>query len=340
MGKIKKLIKKYENDIDDNLIQHFLKNDPSSTKKYFEYMLKMYPIILKERKISFYPEGMVFEILVFSIKEFDMLLPYIEDKDIYSPKYKDFTTLCLVIKNAREDKQKSLLKKEILIIFEDDKMLMIHPLTHESSMKYGANTTWCTTSKDHPGTFNTYKYGWLVYVIIKNVGKIALHTSPYSFNDDIETFKYDIYNEIDKKIDAHNIKGLEWFEVLEMDTHYRNFVRENLDYKKHQNTYKFATNGYYWNTLRTTPDLRDYQTLIERFQKYYEVVNQIPKENFGIGSQSYATSNVTIDYDDILWERKSEDIRIRGQELTRRMVEYYRNEGILIKNTDITKLIP
>lgn len=63
---------------------------------------------------------------------------------------------------------KKILKNQILNHYEDDEWLIITPLTHESSCKFGSNTKWCTSSKNDPSHFKTYsKNGVLIYVINK-----------------------------------------------------------------------------------------------------------------------------------------------------------------------------
>ena len=53
-------------------------------------------------------------------------------------------------------------------IYEDDNFLLVIPLTHAASCKYGANTKWCTSSSDDT-MFNKHnKMGSLGYLIIKD----------------------------------------------------------------------------------------------------------------------------------------------------------------------------
>jgi|TARA_R110000803_G_scaffold43972_2_gene93354 hypothetical protein len=53
--------------------------------------------------------------------------------------------------------------KEIL---RTKKWLIVKPLTLKSSLKYGYNTKWCTSSKENPLTFYEYsKEGILIYII-------------------------------------------------------------------------------------------------------------------------------------------------------------------------------
>ena len=73
-----------------------------------------------------------------------------------------------------------IVKKESEKLYEDDRFLIIRPLSHKSSCYYGANTQWCTTTKDNEDYFNRYtSKGKLYYIIDKKssdrtYGKMAL----------------------------------------------------------------------------------------------------------------------------------------------------------------------
>lgn len=71
-------------------------------------------------------------------------------------------------------------KKESEKLYEDDRFLIIRPLSHTSSCYYGANTKWCTTTRDNDDYFNKYTSKGKLYYIIdkkssdKTYGKMAL----------------------------------------------------------------------------------------------------------------------------------------------------------------------
>jgi hypothetical protein len=52
-------------------------------------------------------------------------------------------------------------------IYEDGDTLVIVPLTHVGSCKYGQGTKWCTTSKDNPSYFNAYTKRATLYRILQ-----------------------------------------------------------------------------------------------------------------------------------------------------------------------------
>jgi hypothetical protein len=43
--------------------------------------------------------------------------------------------------------------KQIHVDLENDTWCVLRPLTHESSVKYGSSTRWCTASKNNPYQF-------------------------------------------------------------------------------------------------------------------------------------------------------------------------------------------
>ena len=58
-------------------------------------------------------------------------------------------------------------------LYEDDNFLLVIPLTHDASCKYGSGTKWCTTGRDEEGQewFNKHNTtGSLGYLIIKDNG--------------------------------------------------------------------------------------------------------------------------------------------------------------------------
>jgi len=66
------------------------------------------------------------------------------------------------------------LEKEIKKVYEDDTWLSLRPLSLEASMKYGANTKWCTTTESGQYYARYSSRGILIYNINKKTGyKVA-----------------------------------------------------------------------------------------------------------------------------------------------------------------------
>ena len=89
-----------------------------------------------------------------------------------------FLTLYDKFQFLSDQEEKS--KKESEKLYEDDRFLIIRPLSHTSSCYYGANTKWCTTTRDNEDYFDRYTSKGKLYYIIdkkssdKTYGKMAL----------------------------------------------------------------------------------------------------------------------------------------------------------------------
>lgn len=186
--KVERLREKYGPFI-DSTFNKLISGDPSDNSKYTEFLLRSW----SQKKINNCPSTITD--LIGYIHAFDALLPYIEveDRDIYSKKYYDISNLEKVIVAAEEKKEENTFNREehCDIFVENDEYIFLSPKTHRGSLKYGANTKWCTASKNNPGTFERYnKDGLLCYLISKSetvyttVSKLAIYcdikSQPYS----------------------------------------------------------------------------------------------------------------------------------------------------------------
>ena len=90
-------------------------------------------------------------------------------------------------------KTKSEIEKELKNqsekLYEDDDILVVKPNTYAASCYYGANTKWCTTTKESSNYFRQYvEKGSLYYFLNKKTGlKLALHIN----KNDGEKLVYD-----------------------------------------------------------------------------------------------------------------------------------------------------
>lgn len=93
----------------------------------------------------------------------------VNQKDI--TKYSNFSDLSAAISLAEIKEYQKINEKKTIREFEDDKWLIVKPLSFESSIKYGSNTRWCTTYKHEKEYFFKYcQNGMLLYVINKETG--------------------------------------------------------------------------------------------------------------------------------------------------------------------------
>ena len=88
-------------------------------------------------------------------------------------------------------------------LYEDDEVLVVKPKSHAASCYYGANTKWCTATKDNSGYFQRYSVNGNLYYFInkKNNNKLALYVN------DSERTK-EVYNAQDRVVGIDTLKEL------------------------------------------------------------------------------------------------------------------------------------
>jgi hypothetical protein len=181
MAKIKDLKDKYPTYKID-VIEVLSKMDPTKTNKYLPFMIKCtsdwVKWINKELKNETFKE--MFEV----IKDFEDLSQrnLLDNKDIYS--YESNQDIIESVKSAKEKITRSeVKKKETEVLYEDDRWLVLFPLSVRSSNLYGKGTKWCVSSEDH----NYGKYfkqytdnGVLIFVIDKKVSDTEARTNDFA----------------------------------------------------------------------------------------------------------------------------------------------------------------
>jgi hypothetical protein len=211
---IKKLKKVHPND--DVFIDKIFNVDPTSTGKYSEwiynYLLKTLPtsdediieqdirntIIPFEQKYSKINDEVVKDYFQNNEITNDFkrkILSNPKDINSYPTTYSVQRMLDIIDEYKSEREKQREAKKNVVKVFEDDKYLVVKPLTYESSCYYGRNTRWCTASTDSSVNFNKYsKNGNLYYFIDKRHpnDKVAL----YLEKDGNKLLKY-VYNSND-----------------------------------------------------------------------------------------------------------------------------------------------
>jgi hypothetical protein len=164
MSKVDDLRNKYKS-VSNSSFSKFEEADLTPTKKYLDFMLKTW----EDRKTGG-PYRTVGSIIV-AVNKFHNLIPWVENKDIYSKEYYgNFGKLIDVIEVAEVAREEKNFNKEehINVLLETDEFLLLQPKTHKGSIKYGANTKWCTTTKNNESIFKNYtRDGFLGYLIDK-----------------------------------------------------------------------------------------------------------------------------------------------------------------------------
>lgn len=210
MSKVDDLKKKYSQ-VSTASFNKFVEADTTPTKKYLDFMLKTW----EDRKISG-PHRTTGSIIK-DVMKFNDLLPYIENKDIYSKEYYgNYQKLLDIIERAEETREEKYFVKEdhINILLETEDFILLQPKTHKGSMKYGANTKWCTTAKNNESIFKNYtRDGFLAYLIDKtgtkneNYRKVAMYLefAQGGLNESIK-----IYDVKDKYAHESHLIASEW----------------------------------------------------------------------------------------------------------------------------------
>ena len=233
MSKVEELRAKYSK-VTKPTFNKFVEADVTPTKKYLEFMLKTWDN--KDKMMIYVTTKVVIDI----VKKFDSLLPYIENKDIYHKDYADLSLLSQVINDAEiaKDEKTFVREEHANVLLENDRYLLLQPVTHRGSLKYGAGSKWCTASKNSPEVFNRYtKNGYLVYLIdktkkVSNTGsKMALYME---YSECPINGKVSFYNTIDSCVSISNTKTYEWDEsdLFDITTTYRYYHIKMKNIKK------------------------------------------------------------------------------------------------------------
>lgn len=226
MAKVDKLIEKYKGRISARTINALNKGDETETKKYLEYMCKLWLDVRSSPKV------------VKWVKEFDELLPYIENKDIYHSDYLSSTKLLETIAIAQEVKEEKTFVREehVDVLIENDRYIMLIPKTHRGSLKYGKGTKWCTAMNDYEGHFGDYsRDGYLIYLSRKNEKRDIWDKVAFYVENDNATFGHvTVYtsNDIEKSDRDFFSSTWDMEDILYIISYIRQYVTY-CEYRKH-----------------------------------------------------------------------------------------------------------
>ena len=89
---------------------------------------------------------------------------------------------------TKGDKIRKVKETGVERIYEDGEWLVVSPKTHEASCHYGANTKWCTASKERPGYFKEYTKEGPLYILInkRTKRKYQIHFETDFFADETD----------------------------------------------------------------------------------------------------------------------------------------------------------
>lgn len=228
MAKVDTLIEKYKGQISARTINALNDGDTTKTKKYLEYMCKMWLEIRRAPQV------------IKPVMEFDSLLPYIENKDIYHSDYSDIDFLFESIEKAKELKEEKTFNKEehVNVLIENEDYILLRPKTHRGSLKYGKGTQWCTAQTNYPGHFNSYtRDGYLVYLLRKKErGDIWDKVAFYIESDNVTFGFMDVYTSNDSNKGSRDIYKSSW-DITQM-MYIVSYVRQYITYCEYKKTAK------------------------------------------------------------------------------------------------------
>lgn len=281
MGKIETLKERFPK-IREVSFDRIVKEDLTPTKKYLEIMLKFWS--KKNEQNQDYITSI--KHMGNTIKKFEELLPYIVNKDIYSSHYYRFSVVEQTVFDAEKIKiDKTFVKEDnVDVIFEDDKTMLLRPLTHIGSLKYGSDAKWCTASKTDKKTFNSYfTSGFLFYLIDKtsskqgNYNKVAF----YSDNKSDSLFSYyQIYNQADSCVNIGTLLKNGWeydtlFNLTAAMRYYAQILIDNENTKKQVkadmsklenfNFQRFYENLHKLKVINDIESYKNFQPILDKF---------------------------------------------------------------------------
>jgi len=159
--------------LDLNLVRLISKLDPSKTNKLTPFMVKVFKKRISKFEKEVIQENGIYSsrykyvnnkmsdvsgieklllswvIDQFSAENIETLVEFNEalDKGLVDQndisKYENFEDITNQLSVARTKELLKKSRKEISVVYEDDEIMMLKPLSFEASLKYGAGTKWC-----------------------------------------------------------------------------------------------------------------------------------------------------------------------------------------------------
>jgi len=236
-GRLEDMIKKYENTLRADLVRELSASDPSGNNKYLDWMCL--------QRVDYTSES-----IIKMVECFHENLNRLSEKNVNAI-YSDVTATNTKIKKAPKDINSYPTPEDIeamckyfeenaprtasrVKIYEDDRWLVVSPLTHKASCEYGAFSSWCVSTSNVDYYDRYTRDGILIFFIDKtgtslekkdaNVYKFAVNIKTHA--QDLEEWEW--YSMSDARIDAHLMMNLVPKNLLEAASKYSIEVLENL----------------------------------------------------------------------------------------------------------------
>lgn len=242
-GRLEDMIKKYEGKVPEDVVRQLSAGDPSGNNKYLDWMCS--------QKIDFTSESIIDVVKCFhenvnrlSEKNVNVIFADLnpEDRIKKAPKdinsYPTVDSIYLICNYFEEQKPKTASRVKI---YEDNKWLVVSPLTHEASCSYGAYSNWCVSTSNNTYYQRYTKEGILVFFLDKkgknptkpdaNIYKIAVNIK----YDETDPIDWDWYSMEDTKVDAALMMNFIPKNLIEATSKYLNEFLGELQKKNEVN---------------------------------------------------------------------------------------------------------
>lgn len=223
-GRVEDARKKYP-DVNNELFNYYVDNDPSGNQKYLDWLLKRTPEHLINKVYS------TTRHIVNKLKLFHDKNQMFKIKDINQ--YKSFGDLITAVGDVEEKLVRKQIKQQAKqqkdVIYKDDRWLVVSPHTWEASCYYGAGTKWCITSTDDTAYWDRYSKNSTFFFIIDKTKTQEDNLYKVAYRIIGRKGKYELWNAIDNEITNKGV-GREWFDTLpeKLKEDAENYHKENF----------------------------------------------------------------------------------------------------------------
>lgn len=279
-GRKEDLKKKYSNKFDNEVLDFVfgISDLQDFNHKYTDFVLKT---LSPNEDVDLHVD-----VAVQLVKDFDKYQSQLEKKDINQ--YDSIHELERALQEPLEKQKEKLLEKQVQKIYEDDRFLVVVPLSHVASCKYGSGTKWCTTSSDD-SNFKRYtsEDRRLYYIIKKNTSektpyyKIAVHFS----TDGNQTW----WNSQDSPLTTDAVEIFK-----ELNTELYNSIKEDFEKNRRQPSFYIKKTFDIKNALSHILYLgKDQSKIVKIIVDGYENIPDMP--GHAIGEMSILLNEEKID---------------------------------------------
>jgi hypothetical protein len=236
-GRLEDMIKKYGGKLSEDVVRQLSAGDPSGNNKYLDWMCV--------QRVDY-----TSEYIIKTVECFHENVNRLSEKNVNAI-YNDTTATNTKIKKAPKDISSYPTPDDIEVmckyfeenvprtasrvkIYEDDRWLVVSPLTHKASCEYGAFSSWCVSTSNVDYYDRYTRDGILIFFIDKtgtslekkdaNVYKFAVNIKTQS--QALEDWEW--YSMSDARIDSHLMMNLVPKNLLEAASKYSIEVLENL----------------------------------------------------------------------------------------------------------------